>query len=417
MHRSLPVYIGSEATNRLIEYCKQNQLQKFHLVADERTYAALGQAVEEAVASSGFDVKTTVLTGAEVIADAHYVMQVLLGVDGEERTFLAVGSGTITDITRFVSHRLKSAFISLPTAPSVDGFTSIGAPMIVGGLKETIIAQPPIAIFADLPTLEHAPGQLIASGFGDMVGKFTSVADWRLGHLIWGEPFDETIAQRSYAAAEQCTRHAAEIGKATETGIRVLIEGLIESGMCMLDFGSSRPASGAEHHCSHYWEMRLLQEGRPAILHGAKVGVASILIAKAYYELRQMPVSQVSQLMEAARLPIRDHEVARIESAYGATAAEVIAAQRAFLDMTPAEFRDLKHRIVQEWSRIQDIARTVPLPEELASVLELAGAPTKPEELGLGSDEVGMALEYSHYLRDRFTVSKLKYVSTSRKDS
>ena len=410
MHHSLPVYIGRKAAENLVEYCRQNRLEKFLLVADERTYAALGQVVEAAITSSGFDVKTTVLSGQEVIADAHHVMQVLLDVDGEDRTFLAVGSGTITDITRFVSHRLKTNFISLPTAPSVDGFTSIGAPMIIAGLKETIIAQPPIAIFADLPTLEQAPKDLIASGFGDMVGKFTSVADWRLGHLLWGEPFDEVIAQRSYMAAERCVRNAAEIGQATEAGIRALIEGLIESGMCMLDFGSSRPASGAEHHCSHYWEMRLLQEGRPAVLHGAKVGVASILIAKIYDELRQMPEARVSELVADAQLPTLDEEVARIESAYGATAAEVIAAQRAFLDITPAEFRDLGQRIVQEWPHIQEIARTVPSAEELGSVLRLAGAATKPEELGLGEDEVGMALEYGHYLRNRFTVRKLNYL-------
>ena len=279
MHRNLPVYIGKETMEKLLEYCGQNRLEKFLLVADERTFAALGRRVEEALSTAGCDVKTVVLAGAEVIADANYVMQVLLNVDGEDRTFLAVGSGTITDITRFVSHRLKAAFISLPTAPSVDGFTSIGAPMIIWGLKETIIAQPPKAIFADLPTLENAPKELIASGFGDMVGKFTSVADWRLGHLVWDEPFDEAIAQRSYEAATDCVRHAAEIGKATEAGVRVLMEGLVESGMCMLDFGSSRPASGAEHHCSHYWEMRLLLEGRPAVLHGAKVGVASIKMA------------------------------------------------------------------------------------------------------------------------------------------
>ncbi len=39
------------------------------------------------------------------------------------------------------------------------------------------------------------------------------------------------------------------------------MEGLIEAGFCMLDFGNSNPASGAEHHMSHYWEMKLLREG------------------------------------------------------------------------------------------------------------------------------------------------------------
>ena len=113
-------------------------------------------------------------------------MQVLVRADRENRTYLAVGSGTITDITRFASHRTKADFISIPTAPSVDGYTSPSASLVIERLKQTVIAQPPIAIFADLPTLCAAPRPMIAAGFGDMLGKYTSLADWQLGHSVVG---------------------------------------------------------------------------------------------------------------------------------------------------------------------------------------------------------------------------------------
>ena len=199
---------------------------------------------------------------------------------------MAIGSGTITDITRFVSHRTGAAFISMPTAPSVDGFASIGAPLIVDGVKETIICHTPTAIFADVTTLAAAPRGLIAAGFGDMLGKLTSIADWRLGQLLWDEPYDEAIAQRTLTAVQFCIDNVESIGAASPEGVRKLLEALLESGYCMLDFGSSRPASGAEHHYSHYWEMKLLNEGRPAIYHGAKVGVATALVAEQYAQLR-----------------------------------------------------------------------------------------------------------------------------------
>ena len=75
---------------------------------------------------------------------------------------------------------------------------------------------------------------MIAAGFGDMLGKFTALADWRLGHLVWDEPYDERIAQRTRNALQGCVNRVEEIGIASEDGVRSLMEGLIESGFCMM---------------------------------------------------------------------------------------------------------------------------------------------------------------------------------------
>ncbi len=142
----LPVYAGDQALDRLVAFCRrkwvsardERNLRSFALVADPNTYAALGRAAEGALLGAGFDVRTVIVTGDDIGADEHAVYQVLLGLDKAPRTFVAVGSGTVTDVTRFVSHRSNSDFISLPTAASVDGYTSIGAPMIIDGYKMTI---------------------------------------------------------------------------------------------------------------------------------------------------------------------------------------------------------------------------------------------------------------------------------------
>lgn len=405
-----PVYIGPDAISKLIGYCRENHISQLTLVADQNTYTALGRRLEDALRDQDVGVKTVVLRGEEVIADEQFIMQVLVPAGREDQTYVAVGSGTITDITRFVSHRTKSSFISVPTAPSVDGFTSIGAPIVVGGVKKTFIAQPPLALFVDLPTITSAPPRLIASGFGDMVGKFTSLADWKLGHILWDEPYDEAIAQRAKTALENCVRNAEKIGRGSEASIHTLMEGLIESGLCMLDFGSSRPASGAEHHCSHYWEMKLLWENRPALLHGTKVGVASILIAEEYEKVKRLNRQKLMQHLKDATLPDREREVQRIRTAYGVTADDVIEAQSDFLNMSADKFDLLKQRIIDQWSLVQDIAAAVPGPQELADVLEHAGAETSPQALGLSDQEVKLALDNGHYLRNRLTVSKLNHL-------
>jgi glycerol-1-phosphate dehydrogenase [NAD(P)+] len=258
-----------------------------------------------ALRGAGFDLKQIVFTNEEVIADAAHVFDVLIAAGGEARTYVAVGSGTLTDITRFASHRSHSHFISVPTAPSVDGFASIGAPLIIHGVKISVYCQAPYAIFADINTLAHAPQTMIAAGFGDMLGKLTSIADWRLGRLLWNEPYDEAIAQRTLDAVQICVDNVDAIGHGAPEGISRLLDALLESGYCMLDFGESRPASGAEHHTSHYWEMKLLREGRPAILHGAKVGVATVMVAALYDRVRALSREEVSDLLEAATWPAR----------------------------------------------------------------------------------------------------------------
>ncbi|MBK8799899.1 MAG: iron-containing alcohol dehydrogenase [Anaerolineales bacterium] len=186
-----------------------------------------------------------------------------------------------------------------------------------------------------------------------------------------------------------------------------MLDALLESGYCMLDFGSSRPASGAEHHYSHYWEMKLLREGRPAILHGAKVGVATVLVAGLYDRVRQLSRAQISDLLEATTWPTQDEEAARMRAAYGDLADDIIAEHKAFLHVSSTQVETLKHKILDNWDEIQAIAAQVPPARAVADLLRRVGGPTTAAELGFDEEERDLAIANGHYLRDRFTVRKL----------
>lgn len=402
-----PVVVAYDALDQLVVYCRQHNLLQFLIVADANTNAVLGGKVESALRTAGFDVHKVILRGHEIVADAERVYQVLLALDGTPRTLIAAGAGTITDITRFVSHRMGRPFLSTPSAPSVDGFASVGAPMLIDGVKISLPTHAPAAIFADLDVLAHAPRTMIAAGFADILGKFTSVADFRLGHLLRDERYDETIAQRTYAVAQLCKDNAEAIGQSTPESIRLLMNALIESGICILDFGDSASASGSEHHLSHYWEMMLLRQGRPAILHGAKVGVATVMMAALYAQVSSLSRAEVANRLEAAALPDRAAELAAIQAAFGPEAEAVARNHGAFLDMTPAAYEDIKRRILEHWEDIQAIAAQAPPPAEIARLLAIVGGPTTPAELGLSDAEATLALDNGHYLRNRFTVRKL----------
>jgi glycerol-1-phosphate dehydrogenase [NAD(P)+] len=182
---------------------------------------------------------------------------------------------------------------------------------------------------------------------------------------------------------------------------------LIDSGLCMLDYGNSRPAAGCEHYMSHFLEMKLLREGRPAILHGAKVALCSLLAAQLYARLRQIDRSQaVSRLAETGQ-PERSADMQRIRQAFGPIAENLFVEQAPFLDMTATGFSRLKQRVLEHWDEIQVLAAQVPTSEKLTDLLSLAGGATRPAGLGLSDEEVQQALTESHFLRNRFTICKL----------
>ncbi|MBG9785858.1 sn-glycerol-1-phosphate dehydrogenase [Shouchella lehensis] len=294
------VYVASRAKRRIL------------LVADRQTYAAAGKQLtdllqEEAITFVDIHLVKPNKNG-DVLADEQSLIDVFLSVNEETELLLAVGSGTIHDLVRFISGKTGKSFISIPTAPSVDGFTSLGAPIVVRGEKKTYQLVAPVALFADITILQKAPPALIAAGFGDMIGKYTSLLDWHVGSIVANEPYSAFVAERTKEALDACLDHVGKIEARTEEGVQRLMEALLLSGLAMALFGQSHPASGAEHHLSHYWEMKALENEEKQLLHGAKVGLSTLVITQ-FYKETIMPelhslmsgeeAKQIRQLIEA----------------------------------------------------------------------------------------------------------------------
>ena len=90
---------------------------------------------------------------------------------------IAVGSGTIHDITRYHAYERKIPFFSVPTAASVDGYVSTVAAMTWHGFKKSFTAVSPVVVIADTDIFSKAPMRLTASGVADLLGKYTALAD------------------------------------------------------------------------------------------------------------------------------------------------------------------------------------------------------------------------------------------------
>ena len=405
----MDIYINFDraAPDRLIEYAAERGLTAFTLVADKNTFAALGRRVEVALRAAGLAVEAIVLPGDEVVPDEGRIVHILMRAP-VQTCYLAVGSGVITDLTRFVSYHTRNRFISLPTAPSMDGYATSSNALTIGGLKQSIAGQAPEAIFCDIDTLAAAPRPLIAAGLGDTLAKFTSVNDLRLGHLLWDERWDEAIGQRMEDLAHAALARADEIARADADAVALLTRSLLDSGLEMAAFGSSAPGGGSEHHISHCWEMRMLQAGQPALLHGLKVGVGTVIAAGWYARLREMSRDEAARRLAGASLPDPEATEEIIRRVYGPVADQIIAQQAQFIRLSPERWSALKQRILDRWDEVQAVAARVPAPEAIAAALRSAGGPATAQELGLSEVEAGLAADYGHFTRPRFTIAKLR---------
>ncbi|TBL70074.1 sn-glycerol-1-phosphate dehydrogenase [Paenibacillus thalictri] len=401
------IAIHSGALDEVPAYLAQNNYDRVLLVADEQTMRVAGNRLFAGLTGADVCILLPDEKG-EIAADEQAIVQVLLALKEGVKAILAVGSGTIHDIVRFACSKTGHAFISVPTAPSVDGFTSVGAPLILRGFKQTVHALAPEAMFADVKVMAGAPQAMIAAGFGDMLGKFTSLADWGLGRVLFDEAFCETAEELTRDGLRLCLDHVDEIAKGSELGVCKLMEALTLSGISMLLVGHSRPASGAEHHLSHFWEMNYLQERRRALLHGAKVGAATVLMAHKYAELAGMNRDEAIRRIHERPQLSREHDEQMIRDAFGAIAEQVIAE-----NFPPSERQEaagasfLAQRLNDRWEAVAAIARSVPAPEQLASLLVQVGGAASPEQLGISPALLARSLDCALFVRSRYTILRL----------
>ena len=277
------IRVGSGVIQELPGILRDLGASHIFLVADNYTYEAAGRQVEQLLDQAGLAYHKRVFqTETPLVPNEYALGSVLAAMTSQDDMLLAVGSGTLNDVTKYVSARTGIPYVIAATAPSMDGYASTVAPTILDGFKTTLPAVYPAAIVADVDILKDAPMPMLTAGFGDIIGKFTSLADWWLSHQLNGEYYCPEVAGVIEAAVETCAANAQALAQREPQAIQAVTEALILSGLAMGMVGVSRPASGAEHQMAHYWEMDALRRGEEHPLHGNAVGVGTVLAASLY---------------------------------------------------------------------------------------------------------------------------------------
>lgn len=358
-------------------------------IYDENTRAAVGDRAPRV----DYEI---VLPAERLHADDEAVAMLAEMLPVEMDYLIALGAGSIHDITRYTAYERGIPFVSCPTAASVDGFCSSVAAMTWHGFKKTLTAVPPTLVVADTDVIKAAPMRLSASGFSDMIGKYICLADWRIGNALTGEYLCERILGITAKATEETLNAATGVSRGDADAYERLTYGLLMSGLAMQMLGNSRCASGAEHHISHLIEMH--PEGLGVCsdaLHGEKVGVGTLMASRIYHGLRNSTPT-FGDYKRAER--------AYIEAMFGRTLAPDIIAE---CESDVAEGIGAE-AVAAAWDRISDIISDIPTPESLSAIYAELGAPMTLGDIGVSADCEDALLEYSPLVRNRLTLMRLR---------
>lgn len=382
--------IGKNALQKLPKV-----LENYHhilVVADNHTDPLCGETVcnlLNGIIANRFAIERE----GHLVPDEKAIAQIEAQLDEHTDFILGIGSGVINDLCKYVSyfHGLKCGIVA--TAPSMDGYASSGAAMILDGMKVTKTTHSPDVIIGDTEILKNAPIEMIRSGYADIIGKYSALNDWKLSHLINGEhlcPFIYNIVKQT---TDEIRLLAKDIAVAEEQAIAKLMEALVLVGACLTLHTTTRPGSGSEHHFSHYFEITGLIDKVPSFLHGIDVGYATVVTAAMRQRILKVKEPQFHTVSRESREKC-------YRAVYKDFAGEVIKLQ----NEAGRYDAGISHIYRDNWSRVLEILAECPKPEEIWQMLADVGMQWPPFEQMYGEEKIRRGIWMAKDLKDRYSV-------------
>ena len=270
--------------------------------------------------------------------------------------------------------------------------------MITDGMKVTYSVGLPLAIIADVNVLKDAPMEMIKAGYGDIIGKYSSLNDWKLAALINGEHFCPAIYQLVYDVTDEIRSQVQNIVERDDEAIAFLFKALVLIGVTLTLLGSTRPGSGSEHHLSHFFEIVGLIHDQPYFLHGTDVAYSAVVTAA----MRE----RICALEAPGFVDVpREKRLASYERIYADFAGEVLKIQE---DAHSYE-KDRAAQYAVLWPEIVHILSKCPTEEEMAQMFIDAGFDMDAFENMYGKEKICDAQVYGKDLKDRYSVLWLHY--------
>jgi len=347
-----------------------------------------------------------VFTDPELYAEYSYIEQLESALFQTDAIPVAVGSGTINDLTKLAAHRARRQYACVATAASMDGYTAFGASITYRGNKQTFTCPAPQLVLADIEIIRKAPPELTASGYADLFAKIPAGADWILADELGVEAIDPT----AWSIVQDGLRNALAYPDGARAGtveaITPLMEGLMLGGFAMQWSRTSRPASGAEHQFSHLWDMEHHTHNGKAPAHGFKVGIASLYLSALYEQLLNHPVEQIDIEKCCAQWLDLHQQEARVKKMFSNTDfLETALTETRAKYISKEELAKQIETFKAKWQLIRNRLEKQLLPSvEVGRRLQLVGAPVDPEVIGISQTRLRNSFLQAQHIRRRFTI-------------
>ncbi len=371
------------------------------LVCDEQTWEAAGEKTQAQLPnpkaasrhSLGKYVEPTLERASDLAARA-----------GDYDALIAIGSGTVNDLTKYAAAQCGKPYLVVATAASMNGYTATNASLIEDGFKHSFAAAPPRAVVADTGILAAAPKRLTRAGLGDTLCRSTVEADMLLSHWLLGTDYPRALfdRMRRHEAELIALAPAAREGDASFVG--KLMEALLDAGDAMTEHGSSAPASQSEHMIAHTLELMYGQEFRH-MLHGEVVALTTLTMGQLQHKM----------LLSTPVVKPLPRELAQFERVFGRKVAPALfsAYQQKLLDATQTQHINAK--LPTQWPEIKSALAEVMIPaNSIERALIQSGLATRASDLGLEIERYRNACAYAYLTRNRFTFLDLAVMNDRR---
>lgn len=383
------------------------------IVADTTTFRVAGERVYNILKDNGIDQdKPYIFDEPDMHAEWPYIERLDHLFKQTDAIPVAVGSGTINDLTKLSSYHTGRRYMTVATAASMDGYLAFGASITKDGAKQTFPCTATQALLADLNIIATAPAAMTASGYADLFAKVPAGADWIVADELGIEPIDPV----AFSIVQDGLHEALSNPEGDRNGdlkaLKQLIEGLCLGGFAMQAYPkSSRPASGADHQFSHLLNMEhFVMKNGQAPSHGFQVSIGTIISLSFYDQLlNHTDVDAIDVDRCVAAWPSLEEQESKALKMFEGTDFPTLGATEIKAKyVTPEQLRQELNLFKAKWPELKKrLQKQLVTPTEAIRRLRLVGAPTKPEDIDLPRTRLRDSIIRAQSIRRRYTILDL----------
>lgn len=379
------------------------------IIADGNTWKAAGERLYGLMCDAGLECGVFIFPDKEFHADWEHIEIVDAILDKTGAVAVSVGSGTINDLCKLTAHHHHQSYLSVPTAASVDGYSSFGASITYQGLKQTFECPAPVAIVADIDIIAKAPKHMTAAGYADLAAKIPCGAEWMIADLFGTEPIHPDAWHMLQDVLDEMLSDPEGVASGDPNAIGALFEGLTLSGFAMQAARSSRPASCTDHLFSHYLDMTGHRYLGRLQSHGFQVAIGTLTMCAFFDGFLQMDLTKMDVEKCVADWPSLESEQKRAADIFH----DFVNPQLGVTEITKKyskadDVRIQLTKVRDQWPELKEKYRKqVYTFEKMQRLFQTVGAPVDPADIGVTRQQLRDMVPFTQLMRYRINLLDL----------